>query len=146
MWNLVGYSLFQNQQWKYQNNVWNLLTIKTPDDVNGVVLVSILLTLNRCLMVENGVFCFNFERILYISQVSVLLLLLEGSSELANLFRFLIVIHDLPSIYGTQVELVHRPNPFHNRLQVYCCPHESFHRLKLLLRSKFSKKKMRTEK
>ena len=58
-----------------------------------------------------------------------------------TLFRFLIVIHDLPSIYGTQVELVHRPNPFHNRLQVYCCPHESFHRLKLLLRSKFSKKK-----
>ena len=110
---------------------------KDIDDVNGVVLVSILLTLNRCLMVENGVFCFNFERILYISQVSVLLLLLEGSSELANLFRFLIVIHDLPSIYGTQVELVHRPNPFHNRLQVYCCPHESFHRLKLLLRSKF---------
>ena len=88
-------------------------------------------------MVENGVFCFNFERILYISQVSVLLPLLEGSSEFANLFRFLIVIHDSPSIYGTQAELVQRPNPFHNRLQVYCCPHESFHRLKLLLRSKF---------
>ena len=97
-------------------------------------------------LVENGVFCFNFERILYISQVSVLLPLLEGSSEFANLFRFLIVIHDSPSIYGTQAELVQRPNPFHNRLQVYCCPHESFHRLKLLLRSKFSKKKMRTEK
>ena len=81
---------------------------------------------------ENGVF--------------LLLLSLAGRSEFVNVLKLLIVIHDLPSIYGTQVELVHRPNPFHNRLQVYCCPHESFHRLKLLLRSKFHLKNMQTNK
>ena len=43
--NLSWHLLFQSQQWKHQNNVWNLCKINNKD-VNDVVLVSLLLTLN----------------------------------------------------------------------------------------------------
>ena len=40
--------LVQSQQWKHQNNVWNLTKVNNKDtDVNDVVLVSLLLTLYK---------------------------------------------------------------------------------------------------
>ena len=40
------YFLVQSQQWKHHNNVWNLLKVYNKD-TRGVVLESLLLTLNR---------------------------------------------------------------------------------------------------
>ena len=39
--------LVQSQQWKHQNNVWNLFNVNNKENKNGVVLVSLSLTLNR---------------------------------------------------------------------------------------------------